>query len=73
MYTHEGDPVFLTADGRVVAAGHPDAATLLIGTGGQMTDDQARAYGLVRDEQPTEKQAVPPVNKAKVTPTNKGR
>jgi hypothetical protein len=37
---------YLTADGRAVEEGHPDAATLLFGKGTEITEATAAAYGL---------------------------
>lgn len=48
-YTHEGPPLYRTVDDRVVEEGDPDAAFLLIGTGGQMSDEEAAKWGLGQD------------------------
>jgi hypothetical protein len=45
--------LYLTSDGQVVEEGDERAATLLVGEGGQLSDEQAAQYGL------TGKQAVP--------------
>lgn len=51
MYIHDEPNLYLTADDRVVAAGDPRAATLLVATGGQLAPDVAARYGLPRGGQ----------------------
>jgi hypothetical protein len=62
----------LTADGRVVADDDPEARTVLIGEGSQMSLADAERYGLVKPEpEATEKQvAGPPANKARDSAPN---
>ena len=38
--------LYLTRDGQVVEEGDERAATLLVGAGGQLSDEQAAQYGL---------------------------
>lgn len=38
---------YLTADGRAVPKGHPDARSLLIHAGGTLSEADARRYGLL--------------------------
>jgi hypothetical protein len=38
--------LYLTSDGQVVEEGDERAATLLVGEGGQLSDEQAAQYGL---------------------------
>lgn len=59
--------LFLAADGvTVVEEGDARAATLLVGEGGQLSDADARRYGLIADE--AKAKASPPANKAKAGP-----
>lgn len=47
MYIHDGAPLYLTADrSEVVEEGDERAAFLLVGSGGQLTDEEAEKYGL---------------------------
>jgi hypothetical protein len=47
MYTHEGPSLYLTADKEtVVEEGDPRARYLLVTTGGSLSDDEAKRYGL---------------------------
>lgn len=61
--------LYLDADGNVVEATDPTKATLLVAEGGKLTEDQARQYGLLGDEDAKGK--APTDNKAKVAPANK--
>lgn len=61
--------LYLDADGNVVEATDPTKTTLLVGVGGKLTEDQARQYGLLGDED--EKGKAPADNKAKAAPSNK--
>lgn len=63
MYTSE-KRWYLTADGKAVEEGDPTAATLLIGIGGQLSDEDAERYGLTGSKA----KAAPPANKAKAAP-----
>jgi hypothetical protein len=66
--------LYLTADDKVVEEGDPNAATLLVGVGGQLSDEDAQRYGLVKAEKPaTEEKAVtePRANKARTPSENK--
>jgi hypothetical protein len=65
MYIHDGPRKYLTADGRVVDEGDPSAVSLLVGEGGQLSDEDAEKYGLKAKPQPE--------NKSKPAPANKGR
>jgi hypothetical protein len=48
MYTHEGPRLYLTADRQtVVSEGDARAAFVLVGPGGQLSDEDAARYGLV--------------------------
>lgn len=77
MYTHTGAPLYLAADrATVVPEGDPRAAFLLIATGGQMPDDEAKRYGLdtaYEKADKDEKQKPAPANKLKTPTENKGR
>lgn len=47
MYIHDGAPLYLTADkSEAVEEGDERAAFLLVGSGGQLTDEDAERYGL---------------------------
>lgn len=60
MYIHEGKPLYLTADkSEAVEEGDERAAFLLVGSGGQLTDEDAAKYGLKGKK-------VAPENKLKV-------
>lgn len=83
-YTSE-KRLYLTADGKVVEEGDPNAATLLVGEGGQLSDEDAEHYGLVKgkavnnaNEAPAEDategekaDTAPRTNKARTAPENK--
>jgi hypothetical protein len=79
-YTAE-ERLYLDADGNVVKEGDPKAATLLVGAGGQLSDEDARRYGLVQREKPAEDaeqpatdekaQTAPRPNKARTAGENK--
>lgn len=72
MYTHEGPRMFLTADrSRAVPEGDPAAAFLLVGTGCQLSTEEARQYGLL-DVAEEAKAAQPKANKSRPAPANKG-
>lgn len=66
MYTSE-KRLYLTADGKVVQEGDPAAATLLVGEGGQLSDEDAERYGLTEKAKPAQP------NKAKAAPENKSK
>ncbi len=69
MYTSE-KRLYLTAEGKVVEEGDPNAATLLVGIGGQLSDEDAERYGLTGKA--TDEKAKPaPANKAKTPTENK--
>lgn len=53
--------LYLTADGRVVGEGDPEAAYLLVPEGGVLTDEEAERYGLTG--MPEEKLREPPKDK----------
>lgn len=42
--------LYRTLDDRVVSEGDPDAAFLLVGEGGMLSDEDARKYGLSADQ-----------------------
>lgn len=66
LYIHKGPRLWLTADKeRVVEDGDPAAAFLLVGEGGQLSEEDARKYGLM-DEEKTKRVMSP--NKAKAAP-----
>lgn len=74
QYIHSGDNVYLDADGNVVKADDPNAATLLVARGGALSEDDARRYGLLKSENTDadEKAKAPAANKARATePPNK--
>jgi hypothetical protein len=56
--------LYLTEDGQVVEEGDPRAAILLVGEGGQLSDEDARRYGLTEKTEAKAK-AAPPENKAR--------
>ena len=62
-YTAE-ERLYLSADGKVVKAGDPSAATLLAGAGDEIPMAQAEALGLV-------KAAAKPADKARKSADNK--
>lgn len=76
MYTSD-KRLYVTADGKVVEEGDPAAVSLLVGIGGQLSDEDARRYGLIADNAgPVEAEEVKakqqaPVNKAKAPVVNK--
>ena len=49
--------LYRTATGELCAEDDPRAAFLVVGAGGQIPVDEARAYGLIVDEQPETKPA----------------
>jgi len=57
--------LYRTATGELCAEDDPRAAFLVVGAGGQIPVDEARAYGLIIDEQPETKPAVQASNKAR--------
>lgn len=66
MWRNETDKrIYRTADGKVVDEGHPDAAYLVVGPGGELSDDEAKEYGLVKA------QAEPADAKARAKPDDK--
>jgi hypothetical protein len=74
MY-HATKRIYLNRADQVCEENDPDAATLLVGVGGTLSDAQARKYGLVQDdasapEAPAESKAVaePPHTKAMRAP-----
>jgi hypothetical protein len=62
--------LYLTADGRVVEEGDPDAASLLVNAGGELDDATAERYGLTKPAE-GEKGKAAPANKALAAPENK--
>lgn len=71
--------LYLTADGRVVEEGDPDAASLLVNEGGELDDATAERYGLTKPAKAApapadaegEKGKAAPANKARTAPANK--
>lgn len=64
--------IYLTADDRVVEEGDPAATTLLVGVGGQLSDVDAKRYGLSESRTAGEKQKQAPAeNKARQPRENK--
>lgn len=61
--------LYLDSNGKVVEADSPDRATLLVNVGGTLPLEQARALGLLADEEKAK--AEPAANKAKAAPENK--
>lgn len=57
--------LYRTATGELCAEDDPRAAFLVVGAGGQIPVDEARAYGLIVDEQPETKPVVRASNKAR--------
>lgn len=70
MYTSD-KRVCLDASGNVVDCDSEAAATLLVGQGGQLSDEDARKYGLVADQEPAADQE--PDAKAQAPAANKAR
>jgi len=63
--------LWFTADkARVIEEGDADAAFLYLTPGKEVSEEEARAFGLVSDE-PKGKAA--PANKARTAPENKGK
>jgi len=70
MWTNDGPSLWLDAKQQeVVKDGDPRAAFLLVGAGGQLTEDEARKWGLLKEEKAKESSA----NKAKDAPANKAK
>lgn len=73
MYTAT-EPLYLNKAGEVVKAKDPTRVTLLISTGGTLTDEQAARYGLTNDPDPVpaapvvKAVTVPPATKAVTSP-----
>lgn len=76
-YIHDGPSLYLTQDGQVVPEGDPNAATLLVATGGTLDPALVQQYGLDQSEPDTAdtadepKQKAASANKAKAAPENK--
>lgn len=68
MYTNDGPRLYVTADDKVVQEGDPAAVRLLVGEGGQLSDEDAAQYGLT--QKPEKAKAEQP-NKAKSAAENK--
>lgn len=67
MYINDGSPIYLNADKTaIVEEGSPNAAFLLVGSGGQLTDEEAAKYGLKGGKRASENKlkAGPSENKA---------
>ncbi|MDR7534656.1 MAG: hypothetical protein QN162_15150 [Armatimonadota bacterium] len=60
--------LYLTADGRVVPEGDPDAAYLLVPEGGVLSLEDAERYGLLEQD---EKLREPPADKRRRAARNK--
>jgi hypothetical protein len=72
MWTNEGPNLYLTEDkSEVVKEGDPRARFLFCATGSQVTEDEARKYGLIAEKAKldapaeTKLKAEPPPNKSK--------
>ena len=69
MPYHVKERLYTTLDGKVVKEGDPNAAFLLMSEGGELSDEEAKKYGLVEEEKAV---AAPPATKAKTPQANKG-
>lgn len=66
--------LWLAADKEtVVEDGDAGAAFLFASPGDEISDEDAKRYGVKSKSKPAEKQAPPPSNKQSPTPANKGR
>lgn len=71
MWTNDGDDLYLNGDRtKVVAQDDPEAAFLLVASGGQLPLDEAEKYGLTGEKT---KAKPAPDNKAKSAPENKSK
>jgi len=67
--------LWLDAEGKVVSE-PPASGSLLVGEGGELSDEDAEKYGLTKQANPAEEKArdEPPSNKARSSPpTTKGK
>lgn len=65
MWTNDGPALYLNADKtKVVEEGDPEAAFLLVASGGQLPEEEAEKYGLTGKKAKAE----PPSNKLKQAP-----
>lgn len=63
--------LYLDKDGKVVEEGDPNKVSLLVGAGGMIPEEQARALGLLEEKKA---KAAPAKNKAKASaPENKAK
>ena len=70
MWTNDGPALYLDAKQQeVVAEGDARAAFLLVAAGGQLSEEEARKWGLLGSESKAKKDT--PDNKAKAPPANK--
>lgn len=69
-----GRRLWLTSDGkRLVEDGDPDATTLFAGEGDEVSDEDAKRYGLKAKAPAANKEAEPAANKGGVTVTRTTR
>lgn len=73
MWINNGPALWLDAKQQeVVPDGDPRASFLLVAAGGQLPEDEARKWGLLKDETGQAYKAMPaPENKIKPAPVNK--
>jgi hypothetical protein len=70
MWTNDGPSLYLDAKQQaVVKDGDPRASFLLVASGGQLSEDEARKWGLLDDQKAKDR----PPNKAKDSPPNKAK
>ena len=74
MWINDGPSLYLTADkSTVVQEDDPRARYLLVASGGQLPEDEARKWGLLSEKAKDEKAKDAPANKAKDAPANKAK
>lgn len=61
--------IYVDKDGNVVAADDPNVAMLAVGEGQELSDAEAKKYGLKSE---SKAEAAPPENKAEVMPDKSG-
>jgi hypothetical protein len=57
---------------KIVPEDHPDVGYLLVGEGGELSDEEAAKYGLGKTKSDAKAEHAPPENKAEPAPTTKG-
>lgn len=65
--------LYLDKDGKVVKAGNPNRATLLVAAGGTLPEAQARELGLLVVEEEAKAKEAPAENKARKPAENKAK